>query len=148
MSEKTGIVYDKSPSPGPSKVPHPTASMPEGKQDLQEMYKGSTPAGVEPIDYIEEAQYGGHRQIIRMHADELPHYLKTQLQDALVRGQSHLAQSLGHHIAVLDGGELADRTTIASLKRLRAELTGEYENDREVLSRVSKVLSTLRPTKR
>jgi hypothetical protein len=122
--------------------------MTTNEKGLEEFYEASTPAGVKPIDYVEEGVYDDVPRLTTLHTEDLPRHIKTELEGSLIRGQGALAKSLDHHIGTLSGLELADKKTISSLKRLRAELDGTYENDKAVLGKVVEVLGKLRPAKR
>ncbi len=119
MAEALNITYDKTDDAGVAHIELPEESG---------LYKGES---------------GG--RMFSGQISQVPAHVVERLKTAHFEGR--LKPSLDHWIGTLDGGGILDKRTIANVTALRAEITGKYEADKQVLDKIKAVLGGLKARK-
>ena len=147
MSEDKGIVYDKSPLPPerqPEQAPKKTALDQPYNSIQSDESGGYGELGMKEVRLSQEPIYEAHTRTLDMlRISEVPNHMATRLKEAHFAGR--LKKSLNHWIGALDGSGISDKATVKSLKALRREVTGDYDQDKPVLAKIIKTLDEFRP---
>lgn len=80
---------------------------------------------------------------VKIKMRDLPHSITRDLRDAARVGE--LKQELGRHIALLEKGSLADKSTISLLRGYQSDLSGHAGYDRDQMDAIEAVVLSLAP---